>query len=125
MPMKTSTVIVVGLVLATATLAGCDRPTDQRNASKPPPVAPAPATRPSNPTAVQGIDDAGITAKVKAALLAEKDVNGTDINVDTTKGIVTLTGRVPDPSQIERAAQIARTVEGVTTVQNKLTAGAG
>jgi hypothetical protein len=125
MPMKTSTAIALGLVLGTAALVGCDRPTEERTAAKPPPAVPAPANIPSNPTAVQGIDDAGITAKVKAALLAEKGVDGTAINVDTTKGIVTLSGRVPDASQVERAAQIARNVEGVTTVQNKLTAGAG
>ena len=128
--MKTTTRVMAAFVLATASLAGCDRPSDDRLAKSPqPPVksAPemAPAARPSNPTAGQAIDDASITAKVKAALLAEKGVNGTDINVATANGIVTLTGRLPDPSQVERATQVTREVEGVTTVQNKLTVGAG
>jgi hyperosmotically inducible protein len=125
--MKTSTLVMAGFVLA---MAGCDRPADERLAKSPPaPVKPAPETappaRPSNPTAGQAIDDAGITAKVKAALLAEKGVSGTDINVETAKGIVTLTGRVRDQSQVDRAAQVAREVDGVSTVQNKLTVGAG
>jgi hyperosmotically inducible protein len=127
--MKTSTLVMAGFVLTTAGLAGCDRPADERLAKSPPAAAKpapetAPAARPSNPTAGQAIDDASITAKVKGALLAEKGVNGTDINVETAKGIVTLTGRVPDQSQVDRAAQVAREVDGVTTVQNKLTVGA-
>jgi hyperosmotically inducible protein len=61
---------------------------------------------------------------VKTALLAEKGVSGTDINVDTAQGTVTLSGRVSEASQIERAGQVAKEVEGVKTVLNKLTVGA-
>ncbi len=61
---------------------------------------------------------------MKAALVAEKDVSGMSINVDTKQGKVTLTGKVPDPSQAERAIQVARGVEGVKAVENKLTVGA-
>ena len=128
--MKTSTLVMTTFVLATPIVAGCDRPSDDRLAKSPPPsVKPAPETapaaRPSNPTAGQAIDDASITAKVKAALLAEKGVNGTDISVTTANGIVTLTGRLPDSSQVERANQVTREIDGVTTVQNNLTVGAG
>jgi hyperosmotically inducible protein len=70
------------------------------------------------------IDDAGITAKVTSALLAEQGVNGTAINVDTMQGNVTLTGRVPDQSQAERAVQVARGIEGVKAVDSKLSVGA-
>jgi hyperosmotically inducible protein len=104
-------------------VTACDRPTTDRAAPGPSAAAPAPATRPSNPTVGQNIDDATITAKVKAALIAEKGISSADIDVDTSKGVVTLTGRVADSAQVERAAQVARGVDGVTTVQNRLTAG--
>jgi hyperosmotically inducible protein len=126
--MKMTVLILATSVVAAAHLAGCDRPADDGRASKPPPISSgpdnAPGARPSNPTAGQAIDDAAITAKVKTALLAEKGVRGTDINVDTAQGTVTLTGRLADTSQVERAAQVAKEVEGVKTVLNKLTVGA-
>jgi hypothetical protein len=126
--MKTTVLILATSVLAAGHLAGCDRPADDGRTSKPPPITSAPDTapgaRPSNPTAGQVIDDAAITAKVKTALLAEKGVSGTDINVDTAQGTVTLSGRVSEASQIERAGQVAKEVEGVKTVLNKLTVGA-
>jgi hyperosmotically inducible protein len=103
-------------------VTACDRPTTDR-APGPSAAAPAPATRPSNPTVGQNFDDATITAKVKAALIAEKGISSADIDVDTSKGVVTLTGRVADSAQVERAAQVAKGVDGVTTVQNRLTAG--
>jgi hyperosmotically inducible protein len=122
--MMTSKFIAAGAVaFAVLGMTACDRPTTDRGASAPSAAAPAPATRPSNPTVGQGIDDATITAKVKAALVAEKGISSTDIDVDTSKGVVTLTGRVADSAQIERAAQVAKGVDGVTTVQNRLTAG--
>lgn len=77
-------------------------------------------------TAGQTVDDATVTAKVKAALLAESDVDGTKINVDTTNGTVTLKGEVPSKNMIDKAVQIARGVDGVKDVDNKLNAtGAG
>jgi hyperosmotically inducible protein len=72
------------------------------------------------------IDDATVTAKVKAALMAESGVDGTRINVDTTAGKVVLKGEVPSKTMIERAMQVARGIEGVRDIDNQLTAaGAG
>ena len=71
----------------------------------------------------QAVDDTAITTKVKTDLLAEKDVNGTAISVDTKNGQVTLTGTVP-PAQIARAEAIARKVDGVREVVNQLKAEA-
>jgi hyperosmotically inducible protein len=71
----------------------------------------------------QALDDTAITTKVKTDLLAEKDVNGTAISVDTKNGQVTLTGTVP-PAQIARAEAIARRVDGVREVVNQLKAEA-
>ena len=61
--------------------------------------------------------DTWITTKVKTSLLADTDVAGLDINVDTVNGVVTLSGQVDQQAQIEHAARIARDIEGVTEVQ--------
>ena len=67
------------------------------------------------------IDDSAITAKVKAALLADADVKSTDINVETKKGEVQLSGFVSNPQQVDRAVKVASAVDGVKKVDNKLT----
>jgi hypothetical protein len=118
-------VVVVGV-------AACDRPADRdRSSAAPPPATSrAPATTPTTPPppvaergAGQAIDDAGITAKVKTALAAEKDVRAIGINVDTVQGNVTLTGQVASQNEAERAIQVARSIEGVKSVDSKLTVG--
>jgi hyperosmotically inducible periplasmic protein len=76
-------------------------------------------------TAGQTVDDAAVTAKVKAALMAESGVDGTKINVDTTNGRVILKGEVASKNMIDRAVTVARGIEGVKDVDNRLTAGAG
>lgn len=67
--------------------------------------------------------DAGVTTRVKAALIGDPGVNGVDVNVGTSQGHVTLEGRLPDQAQIERAAKIARGIDGVKSVDNRLTVG--
>jgi hyperosmotically inducible protein len=69
----------------------------------------------------QYIDDSTITTKVKAALLADPDVSGLDVKVETFKGVVQLSGFVDDQKQANRAVEIARSVDGVKRVENKLT----
>jgi hyperosmotically inducible protein len=81
-------------------------------------AAPGP-TEPGR-TVGQTVDDATITAKVKAALLQADDVKGLDVNVDTVKGTVTLKGTVDTQSQIDRAISIAKVAEGVKDVRNEL-----
>lgn len=66
------------------------------------------------------IDDASVTTRVKAALLAEKDVNSFDIKVVSFDGTVQLSGFVDSQWQIERAGQIANSVDGVQHVKNNL-----
>lgn len=70
------------------------------------------------------IDDAAVTTKVKAALLADDQVKGTQINVDTSGGTVRLTGTVDTPGQVARAMEIAKGVSGVQKVDNNLAASA-
>jgi hyperosmotically inducible protein len=64
-------------------------------------------------------EDALITSHVKMALVAAEGINGEDIVVTTRQGEVTLTGSLP-ARQISRAEQVARNVEGVRDVYNKL-----
>ena len=72
-------------------------------------------------SASQVIDDTVITAKVKAALLIEPEVKSTALSVETDKGIVTLKGTVATPSQVKRAIETARHVEGVKSVKSEVT----
>lgn len=134
--MRLDRMAAVSVAIVVAFAMGC-----RREEPKPPPSPPMPQTAPQPPTAPpatapgpgaatpaepgrtvgQTLDDAGITAKVKAALLTSPDVKGTDVNVNTEKGVVRLTGSLDAQSQIDRAVQIARGTEGVTQVESSLT----
>jgi len=71
-------------------------------------------------TAGQNVDDATVTASVQGKLTADKLSNFSRINVDTDRGVVTLNGVVRSAEEQSRAEEIARRVEGVTTVNNNL-----
>lgn len=66
------------------------------------------------------VDDSAITTKVKSALLADADVKSFDIKVETRKGEVQLSGFVDNQAQIDRAVAVAKGVEGVKGVDNKM-----
>lgn len=69
------------------------------------------------------ITDASITAAVKTRLLADPDVAGLKIDVDTAEKVVTLTGTVTTAAQKTEAGDIARDTTGVTRVVNNLRVG--
>lgn len=71
-------------------------------------------------TAGAVVDDATVTTRVKSALLAEKDVNFLDIKVKTYNGTVQLSGFVDSQWQIDKAQQVASSVDGVQNVTNDL-----
>jgi hyperosmotically inducible protein len=66
------------------------------------------------------MSDAYITAAAKTRLFADSDTPATDINVDTTDGVVTLFGYVPSPSSKAKAELEAQKVSGVKRVENQL-----
>jgi osmotically-inducible protein OsmY len=66
------------------------------------------------------IDDATITTRVKTALLNDPDVGVLRIDVDTFKGVVTLSGRVKTKEEEEKAVALARKISGVTDVKSTL-----
>jgi osmotically-inducible protein OsmY len=82
-----------------ATLAGC-------------------ASTPTKEGTGEYVDDSVITAKVKALIFNEPTLKSTEINVETFKGDVQLSGFVAQPQDAQKAAEIARGVKGVVSVKN-------
>jgi hyperosmotically inducible protein len=66
------------------------------------------------------MDDSWITTKVKTAILNEPSLKVMQINVETYKGVVQLSGFVDNAASQAKAAEIARSVQGVTSVKNDL-----
>ena len=66
------------------------------------------------------VDDAAITAQVKAKLVADRAKNLVNVNVDTRDGIVHLSGIVPTEADRAEAEHLARVTKGVRLVQNDL-----
>ena len=77
----------------------------------------------STKTAGTQVDDAAITAKVKAKLAADGDINPFNIDVDTNEGVVTLQGRVAKEEARTKAEQLAHDTEGVRRVINLVKVG--
>lgn len=88
-----------------------DRTTDKMSAA-----ADTAATR-----AAASFDDGSITVKVKTAILTDPALKPLEINVETKDGVVTLMGAVDSETLKERATQIAQSVSGVKSVDDKLT----
>jgi hyperosmotically inducible protein len=66
------------------------------------------------------IDDTVITSKVKAAILGESTLKSAEINVETFKGIVQLSGFVSSQAAASKAVELARAVKGVSSVKNDM-----
>jgi osmotically-inducible protein OsmY len=140
--------ILAGVAAAALGLVGCDRNDDYGPTSSgtqsgsTEQAAGSPSTTPSEPTkpgeavpptaapsdqgAASGssvgtaVEDSVITTKVKAALLADPEVKGTDINVETQQGVVQLSGAVDNKAQASKAVSLAKNVDGVKSVNNQL-----
>lgn len=135
--------LAIAMTSALAFAVGCsnDRTADDRAMAPNDPAVTAPPvattdTMPANdmartdntmdgPDSEQPGTDTWITTKVKSSLLADSDVSGLDIEVETVNGVVTLSGQVDQQTQITEATRIAREIEGVTDVRTTaLTVGA-
>jgi osmotically-inducible protein OsmY len=68
----------------------------------------------------QNIDDTTITTSVKSKLAVDKASSLTRVGVDTTRGTVQLTGVVDSQATKNKAAEIAKSVDGVKSVVNNL-----
>jgi hyperosmotically inducible periplasmic protein len=78
------------------------------------------AGSPTQSSTGQYIDDAWITTKVKAAFVEDKSVDATNINVETFKGTVQLSGFANSVAEAERAVAKAWDVKGVKSVKNDI-----
>ena len=66
------------------------------------------------------VDDSVITAKVKAEIFNEPTLKSAEINVETFKGVVQLSGFVSSPDSMDKAVAVARSVNGVHDVKNDM-----
>ena len=66
------------------------------------------------------IDDSVITTKVKAAILNEPTLKSAEVNVETFKGVVQLSGFVTSQAAANKAVEVTRTVSGVKSVKNDM-----
>lgn len=78
------------------------------------------ASSPTSEGTGQYIDDTVITAKVKAALIENDLTKATEINVETFKGVVQLSGFVSSQASANKALELARNVSGVKGVTNDM-----
>ena len=69
-------------------------------------------------SASEAVSDGWITTKVKTKLLADQEVSGFDISVETREGVVHLSGEVETQSQVSHAVEIAEETEGVEDVDS-------
>ena len=66
------------------------------------------------------VDDTVLTAKVKTAILEQPGLKSAEINVETFKGVVQLSGFVSSQESANSAVQVARNVKGVSSVKNDM-----
>ena len=67
------------------------------------------------------IDDTAISTKVKSALFADPDTSAVQVNIETYRGVVKISGFVDSQAKINRTVEVARSVEGVKEVRNNMT----
>src|SRR5687768_4173694 len=107
--MKVQTVVGAVMAASVLALAGCasDRPASSASGT--------------SRSAGEFTNDAALTAKVKTAIANDAGLgSAANINVNSYRGVVQLNGFVSSADQIQRAAQAAGKVEGVTRVDNNL-----
>ena len=78
------------------------------------------ASTPTKEGTGEYVDDSVLTTKVKAAVFNEPTLKTNEINVETFKGVVQLSGFVAQPADIAKAGEVARGVKGVKSVKNDL-----
>lgn len=97
----TSLLFTMILIILFAVVAGC-------------------ASSPKKEGTGEYIDNTVITAKVKVAIMEDPALKSSEINVETFKGVVQLSGFVVSQDAINKAVETARGVEGVTSVKNDM-----
>jgi osmotically-inducible protein OsmY len=98
------------LLLSTALVAGCAGMGGQGGSE----------SSSTQRTTGETVDDATITARVKSALLADPEISGLKINVDTSQGKVRLKGEVKSMALRKKTEALVKEVNGVKSVDNQL-----
>ncbi|MGE5855180.1 MAG: BON domain-containing protein, partial [Syntrophaceae bacterium] len=78
------------------------------------------ASTPTRESSGEYVDDTAITARVKAAIFDDSSLKVLQINVETFRGEVQLSGFVDSAQSVRRAGEVARGVQGVKSVKNDL-----
>jgi osmotically-inducible protein OsmY len=78
------------------------------------------ASTPTQESTGQYVDDSVVTTRVKAAILADASLKSSEINVETFKGRVQLSGFVNSKEDIDHAMTVTRAVKGVSSVANDM-----
>ena len=78
------------------------------------------ASTPTRESTGEYIDDSTITTKVKSAIFSDPSLKVFQINVETFKGEVQLSGSVDSDQMVKKAGEVARSVGGVKSVRNNL-----
>ncbi|MES2355638.1 MAG: BON domain-containing protein [Pseudomonadota bacterium] len=78
------------------------------------------AASPNQESAGQYVDDTVITTKIKSAIVSDPMLSISEIKVATYKGVVQLSGFVGSDEKIAKAMEVARNVDGVTSVKNDM-----
>jgi len=128
--------LILGLWLALGLAACGEKPPAAgqgpgRTVVTPAPMAPKtpadlqPKSSPAQAAGGASAVDAALAAKVKSALVADREVNALEIDVVAAQGVVTLYGTARTRASRDRAARVASGIEGVKSVANKLAVVAG
>ena len=83
-------------------------------------VAAGCASTPTQEGTGEFVTDSWITTKVKAALVEDSVVRATEVNVETFKGAVQLSGFISSEAALQQAVRITRGIKGVTSVKNDM-----
>ncbi|MGZ5034571.1 MAG: BON domain-containing protein [Usitatibacter sp.] len=98
---KSNRIIAFAVAIALSSLLGCASTSKQEGTG-------------------EYFDDTVITTKVKAAILEEPTLKSSEINVETFKGTVQLSGFVGSSADVSKAVEVARGVKGVASVKNDM-----
>jgi osmotically-inducible protein OsmY len=117
--------LLIAAVLGSTVMAGCASDSEKATPSRQPtaarqPAAPGQPAAANQQTAGEAVDDAVVTAKVKARLVDDEVTKAYQINVETFKGTVQLSGSVDSEEARMRATELAKNVGGVKDVKNSL-----
>lgn len=104
------------LAADTRGVTGVDNRLVVKRAGKP---TAADAAKDTSQEAKRDVADSWITTKVKSTFMYSSNVDGSDITVSTSKGVVTLSGKVDSGAERALAIELAQNVRGVKSVQSK------